>query len=94
MSDSDEQVVTVEVDVPADDVPADDTAADDETPDPAAQETAGDAEQQQDEAKHDSGSEDELETGGKKLAVGKQLEMRLVLVLTTQLLYFKCRKDQ
>lgn len=53
---SDEQVVTVEVDVPAEDG----------TPDPAAEEAAGDTEQQQDDGKHDSGSEDELETGGKK----------------------------
>lgn len=59
MSDSNEQVVTVEVDVPADDGAAD----------PAAQEagdTEGDTEQQQDETKQDSGSEDELETGGEK----------------------------
>ena len=54
---SDEQVVTVEVDVPAEDG----------APDPAAQEAAGDTEQQQDDGKHDSGSEDELETGGKKI---------------------------
>lgn len=58
MSDADEQVVTVEVDVPADDG----------APDPEVQET-GDTEQQQDGAKQggeDSGSEDEVETGGEE----------------------------
>lgn len=59
MSDADEQVVTVVVDVKADDGAPDPSKAE-------VQET-DDTEQQQDGAKpEDSGSEDEVETGSKE----------------------------